>query len=42
MDEKFQLDPLKLINIRPINLVHLPKVGNKKKGALMHRRMQRS
>jgi hypothetical protein len=30
--EKIQLDPLRLILVRPINLVHLLHLGNKKNG----------
>jgi hypothetical protein len=30
--EKLQLDPLKLVRVRPINLVHLLQLGDKRKG----------
>jgi hypothetical protein len=41
--EKLQLDPLRLVRISPINLVHLLHLGNKRNGGgvLAHRRRQR-
>jgi hypothetical protein len=32
MHEKLQLDPLRLVRVRPINLVHLLHLGNKRNG----------
>jgi hypothetical protein len=41
--EKLQLDPLRLVRIRPINHAHLLHLGNKRNGGvLVHRRRQSS
>jgi hypothetical protein len=34
--EKLQLDPLRLVRFRPINLVHLLHLGNKRNGMFLH------
>jgi hypothetical protein len=41
--EKLQLDPLRLIRIRPSKIVHLLHLGNKRNGGVLaHRRRQSS
>jgi hypothetical protein len=35
--EKLQLDPLRLVHVKPINLVHLLHLGNKKNGGELSR-----
>jgi hypothetical protein len=40
--EKHQLDPLRRFRVRPINLVHLLHLGNKRNGGLIEERRRQS